>query len=165
MDKITLKVKVSVNNLFEFMMYSNYASVRGVFSILFSIVCAVGTAYYWNDISVVQRLLMIFMAMMFTVIAPVEYYIRARRQVKKGFMEELEYSFDDTGITVSKSEESSSLPWESVMKVITTRNLIAVYFSPVRAFIIPKKIIGGDFDNLKKLMEGKTSCYKFKMER
>lgn len=165
MDKITLKVKVTVTNLFEFMMYSNYASLRGFFSILFSVVCGIGTVYYWNDISLIQKILMLFMAMMFTVIAPIEYYFRAKRQVKKGFMETLEYSFDDTGITISKGEESSALGWESVMKVISTRNLIAIYFSPVRAFIIPKKAMGDDFDNLKNLMEDKTSCYKFKMER
>lgn len=165
MDKITFKVKISVNNLFEFMMNSNYASFRGFVSVAFSIVCLVGTIHFWNDLSVVQRVLMIFMAMMFTVIAPIEYYIRARRQAKRGFMDEFEYSFDKQGMTIRKGEEESELPWETVMKVINTKHLVAIYFSPIRAIIIPKKCIGEKFDELKELIENNTSCYKFKMER
>ena len=51
------------------------------------------------------------------------------------------------------------------MKVVNTKNLIVVYFTPIRAFIIPKKSIGEKFDDLKEIMGKKISCYKFKMEK
>ena len=40
---INIKVKISIGNLYEFMMNNNYVSVRGVVSVLFSLVSAAGT--------------------------------------------------------------------------------------------------------------------------
>lgn len=164
--KISVKVKISLKELYEFIMYSNYKCLRGVFSILFSVMSAVGTVYYWNEFSNIQRVLMIFMALLFTVIAPVEYYWKAKRQIKKNFNDALLYVFDGEGITISKNEETSSLRWDEVMKVITTKNLIVVYFTPVRAFIIPKNTVNSEseFNELKDLMQQNTSCYKFCMK-
>lgn len=164
-NTINIKVKISVRNLYEFMMNNNYASVRGVISVLFSLICGVGTAIYWNQFSIIQKVLMLFMALLFIVIAPIEYYVRAGRQVKKNFTDEMEYIFDEACITIKKGEESSALKWNEVLKVINTKNLIVIYFTPVRAFIIPKRCIGNKFDELKELMEKSTDCYKFKMKK
>lgn len=164
-NKISLKIQINTNNLYEFIMNNNYVSIRGIISVLFSLASAVGTVIFWEQFSGIQKALMVFMSLLFIVIAPIEYYIRAKRQVKKNFSEELEYIFDESGITIKKSNESSSLKWNEVMKVINTKNLIVVYFTPIRAFIIPKKCIGENFEALKELMEKSTSCYKFKMEK
>lgn len=164
-NKISLKIQINTNNLYEFIMNNNYVSIRGIISVLFSLASAVGTVIFWEQFSGIQKALMVFMSLLFIVIAPIEYYIRAKRQVKKNFSEELEYIFDESGITIKKSNESSSLKWNEVMKVINTKNLIVVYFTPIRAFIIPEKCIGENFDALKELMEKSTSCYKFKMEK
>lgn len=161
---IEIRTKITRKELYEFIMNNNYVSVRGVVSVLFSLASAVGTVFYWSEFSNLQRVLMLFMSLMFTVITPFEYYIRAGRQVRKNFKDEMTYVFDETGITIKIREESSSLPWNEVMKVISTKNLIVVYFTPIRAFIIPKKNIN-DFDNLKEMMEQNTSCYKFKMQK
>ena len=152
-NKINLKIKIETNNLYEFMMNNNYKSIRGIISVLFSLVSTVGTIIFWEQFSGIQKALMIFMSLLFTVIAPLEYYVRARRQVKKNFADELEYIFDESSITIKKENESSSLKWNEVMKVVNTKNLIVVYFTPIRAFIIPKKSIGEKFDDLKEIME------------
>ena len=162
---INIKVKISIGNLYEFMMNNNYVSVRGVVSVLFSLVSAAGTVIFWNEFVGIQKALMLFMALLFTVIAPIEYYVRAMKQVKKNFNDEMEYIFDNSGITIRKGEESSSLRWNEVLKVINTKNLVVVYFTPIRAFIIPKSCIGDNFDVLKAIMEKNTNCYKFKMEK
>ena len=162
---INIKVKISVGNLYEFMMNNNYVSVRGVVSVLFSLVSAAGTVIFWNEFVGIQKALMLFMALLFTVIAPIEYYVRAMKQVKKNFNDEMEYIFDNSGITIRKGEESSSLRWNEVLKVINTKNLVVVYFTPIRAFIIPKSCIGDNFDELKAIREKNTNCYKFKMEK
>lgn len=162
---INIKVKISIGNLYEFMMNNNYVSVRGVVSVLFSLVSAAGTVIFWNEFVGIQKALMLFMALLFTVIAPIEYYVRAMKQVKKNFKDEMEYIFDNSGITIRKGEESSSLRWNEVLKIINTKNLVVVYFTPIRAFIIPKSCIGDNFDELKTIMEKNTNCYKFKMEK
>jgi hypothetical protein len=162
---INVKVKIDTKDLYEFLMHNNYVSFRGVISILFSVMAIIGTILYWKDFSNFYKVFMIVLSMLFTVIVPVEYYIRARRQAKKGFTEEFNYDFDEVGITITRGEESSSLKWSEVMKVVSTKNLVIVYFTPVRAFILPKRSLGNNFEDLKIIMEAKTSCYKFKMNK
>lgn len=161
--EIKLTTKITKKELYEFIMISNYKSLRGVLSILFSIVALMGTIYFWNSMSVFYRLIMIFLAMMFTVITPIEYYIRAGRQVKKNFKYPISYSFNEEGITISINEQSSLLLWEEVMKVISSKRLVMIYSSPIRAFIIPKKDIDDNFEKLRDMMEKNTDCYKFAM--
>ena len=98
-------------------------------------------------------------------ITPIEYYVRAGRQAKKSFQNEITYIFDKSGITIQIEKESSHMQWEDVMKVISTKNLVLIYFSPVRAFIIAKKDISDEFENIKTMMSENTNCYQFKMER
>lgn len=162
---INIKVKITTNDLYEFLMHNNYFSVKGVISVLFSIMAIIGTILYWKDFSTFYKGFMILLSLLFTVIVPIEYYIRARRQAKKGFEEEFNYTFNEEGITIAKGEESSALKWNEVMKVISTKNLVITYFTPIRAFIIPKRCLDGEFDSLKDIMENKTSCYKFKMKK
>ena len=162
---IQVNTKINQKELYEFIMHHNYASVRGVISVLFSLICLIGTIFYWEQFSMVQKILMAFMSMMFTVVTPVEYYIRAARQIKKNFKEEIHYTFDGNGIIIRIKDQSSSLPWNEVMKVISTGKLVIIYFTPIRALIIPKREIGEQFETLKALMEEHTDCYRFKMVR
>ena len=164
-NKIQVKMKITRSELYEFIMYHNYVSVRGVISVLFSLISTAGTIVYWTQFSPLQKVLMLFMSLMFIVITPIEYYVRAGRQAKKSFQNEITYIFDKSGITIQIEKESSHMQWEDVMKVISTKNLVLIYFSPVRAFIIAKKDISDEFENIKTMMSENTNCYQFKMER
>lgn len=163
-ETMSFEVDIKASDLYEFMMYSNYVSIRGAVSVIFSIVCVIGTIIYWKEITVVQRVIMLFMASLFTVVAPLEYMVRAKKQASKNFSKTYIYTFNDSGITIACGEEKSSLPWNQVMKVISTKNLVVIYFTQIRAFILPKRIIGERFNELKKIMEENTSCYKFSMK-
>ncbi|MBQ3544978.1 MAG: YcxB family protein [Lachnospiraceae bacterium] len=163
-NEIKFKTKITKKELYEFIMNNNYKSLRGVISVLFSLIALVGMIYYWQSLEIYQKMIMIFFSCMFTIITPIEYYIRASRQVKKNFKEAITYIFNASGITINIKEESSTLPWEEVMKVISTKNLVIIYFTPIRAFILPKKDIGEDFEDLRELMETSTDCYKFVMK-
>lgn len=164
MNEIKFKTKITKKELYEFIMNNNYKSLRGIISILFSLIALIGTLFYWGNLETLQKIIMIFFAGMFTIITPIEYYIRACRQVKKNFIEEITYIFNTNGITINIKEESSVLLWEEVMKVISTKNLVIIYFTPIRAFILPKKDIGENFERLKEMMETNTDCYKFVMK-
>lgn len=158
-----IKAKVGTKELFEFTMHSNYICIRGVISILFSLASAVGAVAYWQQLSTGQRVLMLVFAMMFTVIVPLEYYIRSVRQSKKRFQKPYIYKIENDGILIQLDEEQANCQWQDVMKVITTKNLVVIYLSPVRAFILPKKDIGERYETLKSVLKENTSCYKFKM--
>lgn len=161
---ITITTDIGVKELYEFTMNNNYKSIRGIISVLFSIISGIGVIVFWNDLSPLQRAGVIFFALMFTVIVPIEYYYRAKKQVKKSFNTPLIYEFSNNGIKIKQDDNAAESMLEDVMKITTTKNLINIYMSPIRAFILPKKDIGDDFQQLKDFLEEKTSCYKFKME-
>ena len=83
--------------------------------------------------------------------------------MKKNFTVPLSYVFDENGIEIRRNDEMAHNDWQEVMKVISTKKLVIIYLSPIRAFILPKKDIGDSYQSLKSLMEENTSCYKFKM--
>ena len=95
---------------------------------------------------------MLFFALMFTVIEPVEYYFRSKRQVKKNFTVPLSYGFDENGIEIRQNDEKAHNDWQDVMKVISTKKLVIIYLSPVRAYILPKKDIGDRYQDLQNLI-------------
>lgn len=163
MNKIEIKTEIGVSELFEFTMSNNYKTIRGGIAVLFSLASAVGLVFYWNQFSGWQKALMLFFALMFTVIEPIEYYLRSKRQVKKNFAVPLTYVFDENGIEIRQNDEKAHNEWQDVMKVISTKKLVIIYLSPIRAFILPKQDIGDRYQDLKTLMEANTSCYKFKM--
>ena len=134
-NEIKFKTKITKKELYEFIMNNNYKSLRGVISVLFSLIALVGMIYYWQSLEIYQKMIMIFFSCMFTIITPIEYYIRASRQVKKNFKEAITYIFNASGITINIKEESSTLPWEEVMKVISTKNLVIIYFTYKRRII------------------------------
>ncbi len=163
MTNIEITTETNTSELFEFTMTNNYKSLRGILSIFFSVASAVGLILYWNQLTNWQKILMLIFALTFTVIVPVEYYFRSKRQVKKNFAAPLIYEFNDNGIKIRQNDATARNEWSDIMKVIATKNLVVIYLSPIRAFILPKKNIGNRYGELKKLMEEKTSCYKFKM--
>lgn len=163
MRTMEIKADIGTKELFEFTMYSNYKCIRGVVSTLFSVAAGIGAIIYWQQFSNGQRALMILFTLMFTVIVPLEYYIRSVRQVKKKFQKPYIYTFETDGIMIRLEEEEAKCQWQDIMKVVATKNLVVIYLSPVRAFILPKTNIGSQYDTLKSLLKEKTSCYKFKM--
>ena len=163
MNKIEIKTEIGVSEMFEFTINNNYKTIRGVIAVLFSLASAAGLVFYWNQFSGWQKALMLFFALMFTVIEPIEYYLRSKRQVKKNFTVPLSYVFDENGIEIRRNDEMAHNDWQEVMKVISTKKLVIIYLSPIRAFSLPKKDIGDSYQSLKSLMEENTSCYKFKM--
>ena len=163
--QIRIDTKITHKDLYEFLMFHNYISMRGFFSVVFSFVCAVGTIWYWTESYLLQKILMMVMECMFTVMTPVEYYFRACRQEKRSFSERIQYIFDERGITIQIGEQSSFAEWDGVMKVLSTRNLVLIYFTPVRSYLLAKRDMDSVFEALRELMQEKTQCYRFRMEK
>lgn len=163
MNKIEINTKIGLSELFEFTMTNNYKSIKGVISVLFSIASLIGLILFWKELNGWQRGGLLFFAIMFTVLEPIEYYLRSKRQMKKNFALPISYTFDERGIEIILGDEKALNEWSDVMKVVSSKNLVAVYLSPVRAFILPKKDIGENYASLKEMLDKQTSCYKFKM--
>ena len=98
---------------------------------------------------------MILLACIYTVINPVTLYFKSKAQVKKNesFSKPLNYTINETGITISQDEKSDTTKWNVMWKAVRYGNLVVVYVSTIRAFIMPVADIGDNFDKLVELLD------------
>lgn len=158
--KLDINTKIEVKELYEFTLNHNYKSLHGIISLLFSLASAAGAVVFWDRFNTMNRVLIILFALMFTVFEPIGCYMKVRKQVKKSFTDPINYTFDKKGIKISQGDNEAFCEWYEIMKVVSTKNLVNIYTSPVRAFIIPKKDIGEDIGEFKTILQENAECRK-----
>ena len=54
----------------------------------------------------------------------------------------LKYTFDDTGLTVSQGENSTTFEWKDIVKAVSTGRSIIIYTTRYNATIVPRSQAG-----------------------
>ena len=141
MKEVKFSVQVTVKDMFAFLMHHSY---RGGALIADAVVTfgAIGLLIAgFGKGDPVKTVALIFVAMLFTVVHPLQLYNRARKQVKNNevFKKPLDYVLTDEGITLSQGEQSQSITWGDVYQVKECKSQILVYTGRVYAFVWPKR--------------------------
>lgn len=145
-----MKIKLSINltgkELFDFMIKHTYSTFSGYIGLLLSVCALFGFIATFNnpDMKILYRVVLIFTALLFTVIQPANLYYRSMKQVKQNenINKPMEYEFDASGIKVSQGEDSVEYEWSQLTKVSSTRKSIFMYTSKYRSFILPRRAFG-----------------------
>ncbi len=145
MKEVKFSVQITVKDMFAFLMHHSY---RGVSLLADAIVTfgAIGLLIAgFGKGDPVKTVALIFVAMLFTVVHPLQLYSKARKQVTKNevFKKPLDYVLTDEGITLSQDAESQSITWGDVYQVKEYKSQILVYTGRVYAFIWPKRELNG----------------------
>lgn len=141
MNEVKFSVQVTVKDMFAFLMHHSY---RGMSLVADAIVTfgAIGLLIAgFGKGDVVKTVALIFVALLFTVVHPLQLYNRARKQVTKNevFKKPLDYVLTDEGITMSQGEEAQSFTWGDVYQIREYKSQILVYTGRVYACIWPKR--------------------------
>lgn len=149
-EKITFSVQMTVKDVYMFTMYHVYHSFSGRFGFCLSLVALVNLILSFDSLSDQNKTILTFVAAWFTVLEPVRMFWRARKQVKRtpAYNQPLHYMLDESGITVSQNDESQTIAWENLVKIVKTSSQYLVYSSKIHAFIFPRKDIGMACDAL-----------------
>ena len=145
MKEVKFSVQITVKDMFAFLMHHSY---RGASLIADAIVTfgAIGLLLAgFGEGDPVKTIALIFVAMLFTVVHPLQLYSKARKQVTKNevFKKPLNYVLTEEGITLSQGAESQSITWADVFQVKEYKSQILVYTGRVYAFIWPKRELTG----------------------
>lgn len=145
MKEVKFSVQVTVKDMFVFLMHHSY---RGVSLLADAIVTfgAIGLLLAgFGEGDPVKTVALIFVALLFPVVHPLQLYFKARKQVKKNdvFKKPLDYTLTDEGITLSQGEQSQSITWADVYQVKEYKSQILVYTGRVYAFVWPKRELTG----------------------
>ncbi len=143
------KVNITVKDMFCFQMNNTYRKLTGIIWIIFSIVVIGVVIYTWGDVKILNSILLIAVASLYTVVNPILLYLRAKAQVKNNdyFNNELSYKTDSNGIIVSQGTESTTIKWNEMWKAVKYGDIVVVYVTTIRAFILPIRCIGEQYNN------------------
>lgn len=152
-EVLELDVQLDKKTLDRFLLRNNFLRAGGVIGILISFAAIVGLIVFWKYFASSQRVILIFLGLMFTVIQPLTLLMKGRSQLKTGaFREPFHYTFSKTGMSVENIAGTVEVKWNDMRKVIVTKEAIYLYMNAVSAFIVPRQACGESYVRLAKLV-------------
>ena len=155
---IEIEVKLDQKSLNRFLLYHYYTQVSGIISVLLSIGALVGLLVRWSAWLPMQRVILILIALMFTVLQPLMLMWRGKKQLMtETFQIPFHYVFGEDKLRISQEEASQEFTWDDVRKIKWRKDAIYVYMSNVSAFVLPEEQCGGQFQELVKFTKEKMA--------
>ncbi len=142
LDKaVAFTYQTKVKDMYRFMIYYSYYGFRGIVNLIISIGAIILLINGADEGYAFNKALLIIIASLFTVINPIQLYLKAAKQVKLTpmFQQPLDYKVNEEGISVRLKEEEMTLAWEDIYKIVETRKDFYFYTSINRAHILPKE--------------------------
>lgn len=153
--EVKFSVQMKTIYMFDFLYWHSYHGITGIinYALSFAGIAALLAGFGKNNAMV--TVMLVALASLFTVINPLLLLYKAARQVKKApmFAKPLHYKFDTRGFSISQDNNSDSAEWNVVVLVRETGKSIILYMGAANALVLPKKEIGNQLGDLKKLMQ------------
>lgn len=147
---IKIEVQMTVKIMYNYVLHHTYTSIGGILGMFFGIVAVAWSVpkILGGELTQVTGAFLV-LGVMFVVVNPIMLWNKSRKQVKHtpSFQQPLCYELNEEGIIVSQDGQSTTMAWDKIMKVAATNMSIIIYFSRMRAFILPKEALGEDYRN------------------
>ena len=154
---IEIAVQLDKKTLNHFLLRNNFLRTGGVIGLLISAAAIVGLVAFWNYFGAAQRMILLFLALMFTVIQPVTLLMKGWEQLKKGaFREPFHYTFTPEGVEVVNIAGTANVEWEQIRRVVVTKDAMYIYMNAVSALIISREECDGRFTEITKMVREYT---------
>lgn len=150
---ISVDIKIGTKDMFYFFMRHNYACFSGLFGLFISFGALVLLLIRFGQYEMPAKCLLVLVALLFTVIQPVQLLLKAANQIKRTpmFWEPIRYTFREDGLELSQKDQNGVISWEQIMKVIDTGSYMIIYITKMRAYIFPKNQMH-DLDEIKEII-------------
>ena len=164
---IEFDVKLEVSDMFWFNMYHTYTGFHGIFSILLAIASFAYSIATIGNVGIGYTIAYAVFGVVILLYIPLSLYTNSKRQLmlSEVMQQGLHYLVDQNGITVTAGEESSSLPWNQIYKIIETKHGILVYSTRRNAYVIPHTAVGDKHDALICLMKENMQKYRIRVKK
>jgi hypothetical protein len=136
-NMVELDIKIESGDLYDYTLRHAYNSPSGLMgSILGALMIIVGIIQQTWIFVIGGAVLLLYL--------PWTLFIKSKQQIMSNpvFKETLHYVLDDSGITISQGEVSTTQGWGEMYKAVSTSRSIIVYTSRVNATIFPKRELG-----------------------
>lgn len=132
--EVQLNVKINAGDIYDYMLYHQYTGAAGLIGS--SVGALLVVAFFMN-----RQWIFLIMGVIILCYLPWTLFIKSRQQalMNPAFKQELQYTLNDDGLSISLGEETQTQKWEDMHKAVSTGRSIIVYTSPINATIIPKR--------------------------
>lgn len=147
---ITFSVQMTWKEIYKFTMYHTYHSFAGILGLVLSIMALANLILSFDKLSDQGKTIMTIVAAWFLIFEPLRMLMRSKSQMKlsKAYKKPLNYIVNEEGITVSQDEESQTIEWKQLFKIVETKSQFLVYSNRINSFIFPKSSLEGQVDDL-----------------
>ena len=161
MNKYSFETQITVMDMYRFQFRHCYLCVSGFISVLVSIACLIMLLLTHESNIPSTNIFLIIGSALFTVIQPFNLLSKSYKMIAltSTFAKPLEYLLDEEGVHVSQEGETADLPWEQIIKVIETKTQLVIYNTPKNGFILPKKQLKEQFEEIKNYIKENVSEY------
>ena len=155
---IELKVKITGKELFSFMMKHTYSRFSGLFGLGLSLVALVLLVMSFGDGDDMKAIILLVIALLFTVVNPLMLYTRAKQQALSNpvYKETLLYTLDESSISLKVNDTEESIEWEKILKWKKTGSVCILYTTDIHAILLPFSCMGDQRKKVETLIESKV---------
>lgn len=153
--EVSFSVQMKTAYMFDFLYWHSYHGLAGVVNYAISFAGVAALAAGMGKGNTVVTVMLVALALLFTVINPLSLLYKAARQIKRTpmFQKQLRYKFDRTGFTISQESMSDSAKWEQIVLLRETGKCIILYMGAANAIVLPKQEIGSQLADFKALLK------------
>lgn len=154
LKEVKFSVQMKTADMYDFLYWHSYHGITGIVNYAFSFVGIAALIAGFGKGNTAVTIMLVILALLFTVINPVSLLYKAARQIKRTpmFSKPLEYRFDSKGFSVSQEGSSDSAEWGAVIMLRETGKSIILYMGAANAMVLPKREIGEQLSELKTLI-------------
>lgn len=152
--EVSFSVQMKTAYMFDFLYWHSYHGFSGILNYAFSFAGIAALLAGVGKGKTGVTVMLVVLALLFTVINPLSLLYKAARQIKRTpmFQKPLRYSFYKDGFEISQEEASETAEWESVVLIRETGKNIILYLGAANALVLPKTEIGEQLPALKQLI-------------
>lgn len=164
--KTEFDIQLQPVDMYRYNLYHTYTSLSGYLSILLSLIAFAAAVKTWGEVTLVYTVIYLALGVLLLFYVPVTLYLRSKQQVLASpvLKNVLHYTVDDTGVTTSQGEASSTLAWDQVYRVVATKHNILICINPRNAFIIPRAQVAEEYQTIRQIAKKHLEKYRFKMK-
>lgn len=164
--KIEFDIQLRPADMYRYNLYHAYTSASGYLAIFMAAIAFAAAVKSWGQVIVPYTILYVALGIVLLAYMPVTLYVRSRQQVLSSpvFCEALHYTIDENGITTSQGEASSTLAWNQVYRIVSTKHNILICMNPRNAFIIPRAQAAQEYGKIREAAQAHLEKYRVKMK-
>lgn len=136
-------ILIGVKDMQHFVLRHMYRSFSGWFGVIISVAALIMLCMGWNVYGNLEKIALIVLSLLFTIVQPVQLLLKAKRQVNSQeiFKAPIIYNLCKDGMVIRQGEQKVSVMWDDISRIVETRKAFFLYTSPIRAFIFPKHLL------------------------